>query len=76
LDEDLKHTDYEIYDLVNEIKTLRTFAVNESYLDGAHDQMVTLADLIEMNNTETDLVFSLEAEEGVVTELYIDTCSG
>jgi hypothetical protein len=76
LDEDSKHSDYEIYDLVNEIKTLRTFAVNETYLDCAHDQTVTLADLIEMNNSETDLVFSLEAEDGIVTELYIDVCSG
>lgn len=76
LDESTAHTDAEVYELVNEIKTLRTFAVNEEYFNCGHDKMVKLSKLLEKNNLENDLIFSLEVQDGVVTELYIDTCSG
>lgn len=76
MDESTANTDTEVYELVNEIKTLRTFVVNEEYFDCGHSEMVKMSDLIEKNKAEKDLVFKLEVEDGVVTELYIDTCSG
>ena len=76
MDESTANTDTEVYELVNEIKTLRTFVVKEEYYDCGHSEMVKLSDLIEKNKAEKDLVFKLEVEDGVVTELYIDTCSG
>ena len=76
LDEDSKNTDYEVFDLVNEIKTLRTFVVNEEYLTCGQDKTLTLEELLEKNKNEKNLVFSLQSEDGIVTELYIDTCSG
>lgn len=63
-------------ELVNVIKTLRTFVVAQSYYDCAHTNMVDLSDLIEQNNATTNLVFRIEVEDGIVSELYLDNCSG
>jgi len=76
LDEDSKHTDYEAYDLVNDNKKLRTFIVNTTYKSCGRDKDISINDLIKASEDNSETIFSLEAEEGVITELYIDTCSG
>ena len=76
LDEDSKNTDYEIYDVVNDNPKLRTFYVNTEYLDCAHSESKSLADLIKASKDNPKTVFTLQTEAGVITELYIDVCSG
>lgn len=76
LDKDSKHTDYEVYDLINDSKKLRTFVVNSQYKNCGHNKDIPLTDLIKISKDSPETVFRLEAEEGVVSELYIDTCSG
>lgn len=76
LDEDSKHTDYEIYDLINVNKKLRTFVVNESYKNCGRNKTLSFEDLIKKQEQDSKTVFSIETEEGLVTELYIDICSG
>lgn len=76
LDEDSQHTDYEVYDLVNDNPKLRTFVVHEQYMDCGRYKEVSIDDLIEKSKKDEKTVFSLETIEGIVTELYIDICSG
>ncbi|MFT5600819.1 MAG: hypothetical protein ACI9N1_001055 [Flavobacteriales bacterium] len=74
--EDSKNTDSEIYDVVNDNPKLRTFYVNTEYLDCAHSESKSLADLIKASKDNPKTVFTLQTEAGVITELYIDVCSG
>jgi hypothetical protein len=76
LDEDSKNTDYEMYDVVNDNPKLRTFYVNTEYLDCAHSDSKSLADLIQVSKDNPKTVFTLQTEDGVITELYINLCSG
>jgi hypothetical protein len=63
------------YELVNEKKKLRTFLVDEGYLDCAHDKTVSIKDLMEASKDKEN-VFMITTEEGSVTELFVRRCAG
>lgn len=64
------------YELVNEKSTLRTFLLNEEYLDCAHDKSVTVEDLMKKVEADKFTLFNLEAEEGIVNEFFVRNCAG
>jgi hypothetical protein len=64
------------YELVNEKSTLRTFLLNEEYLDCAHDKSVTVENLMKKVEADKFTLFNLEAEEGIVNEFFIRNCAG
>ncbi len=76
LDEDSENPDFENYKLVNDNPKLRTFMVVPEYQNCARDAAVTTADLIKVSKENPQTIFRLETSTGMVTELFIDVCSG
>lgn len=64
------------FELVNEIKTLRTFLVSSDYLDCGRSKKVSIEKLIEQSEQDKKTVFNIETEAGNVIELFVRNCAG
>ncbi|MGB0870577.1 MAG: hypothetical protein ACPGSD_13350 [Flavobacteriales bacterium] len=62
------------YELVNELKTLRTFMVMDSYFTCHGKSKKSITELVERYENEKKTVFTITTKEGVVEELYINDC--
>jgi len=62
------------YEIVNELKTLRTFMVMDSYFTCNGKSKKSINELIERYENEKKTVFTITTTEGVVEELYINDC--
>ncbi len=58
------------YEIVNENKKLRTFVVNEEYLNPYHEENVSIEKIFEKAANDPEILFSITIEDGLVTELY------
>ena len=59
------------YEIVNDNKKLRTFMVEDSYLDFGHETTSTIEELM-IKAKDTNNRFMLTVKEGLVTELYVN----
>ncbi|NRA11430.1 MAG: hypothetical protein HRT57_05710 [Crocinitomicaceae bacterium] len=64
------------YELVNEIKTLRTFVVKTEYFDCGRGDMVPIDILIDESEQDKETLFYIETEGGLVVELFVRNCAG
>jgi hypothetical protein len=65
------------YELVNEIKTLRTFVVKTEYFDCSRgDEKVSVDKLIEQSKKDKETLFFIETDGGLVEELFVRNCAG
>lgn len=64
------------YELVNEIKTLRTFVVGKEYFDCGRVKERSIESLIEKAETDKKTLFNIETDGGVVIELFVRNCAG
>jgi hypothetical protein len=58
------------YGIENDDLTLRTFVVNDEYLDIYTDANVGIGNIFEKASINPEMLFVLVAEDGLVTELY------
>ena len=62
------------YELVNEIKTLRTFKVGTEYFDCARsEKKVSIDKLIEQSEQDKETLFNIDTDGGSVVELFVET---
>lgn len=64
------------YELVNEIKTLRTFLVKTEYFDCRRGEKVSIEKLIEQSEQDKETLFYIETENGMAVELFVRNCAG
>lgn len=69
-------TDGEEYKVINNNPKIRTFKVKDAYSECSRIKKISTRDLVDKAKAAPTTIFSLEARDGVVEELYIDTCSG
>jgi hypothetical protein len=65
-----ENTDSEGYEIINDNKKLRTFVVNEEYLNPYHEENVSIDDIFEKASDDPEIMFSITIEDGLVSELY------
>lgn len=63
------------YEMVNVIKTLRTFMVMGPYSTCDGKNKISIKDLISTYKTNPKTIFSIETVEGAVNKLYINNCT-
>lgn len=64
------------YGIENDDLTLRTFVVNEEYLDMYTDANVSVEKMFENASNDAEMLFLITVEDGLVTEFYeMDTAS-
>ena len=64
-------------ELVNEIKTLRTFRVDSEYFDCARsEKKVSIERLVDQSEEDTETLFNIDTDGGNVIELFVRNCAG
>ena len=64
------------YQLENNNSKLRTFVVIGEYMNCSYDKTIILKDLVGEKSNFEGKIYRLKTENGFVSELYIDNCSG
>lgn len=65
------------YELVNEIKTLRTFIVDSEYFDCARSEKKVSTELLfHKSENDPETLFNIDTDDGKVIELFVRNCAG